>query len=98
MTDKGPRQGIPMRRFYYLVAGVVYTGAVFMAGMLIGQLYAVYVMVYTGAIFMVGLWMGQWWERSWKIRHRESPSMREGALPSSDPEPGTRRRSELTLR
>ena len=88
-----------MRRFYYLVAGVVYTGAVFMAGMLIGQLYAVYVMVFTGAVFMAGLWVGQWWERSWRIRNRkEEAALRESAVASSEPETDIRKRSEWTLR
>jgi hypothetical protein len=87
-----------MRRFYYLVAGFVYTGAVFMAGMLIGQLYAVYVMVFTGAVFMAGLWVGQWWERSWRVRNSEEASIRETAVTSSDSEADIRKRSELTLR
>jgi hypothetical protein len=48
-----------MRRLFSLVSIVVYTAAVFMAGMLVGQLYALYVLVYTGAVFMVGVYIGE---------------------------------------
>ena len=30
-----------------------------MAGMMVGQLYALYVLVYTGAVFMVGIYIGE---------------------------------------
>ena len=48
-----------MRRFFSLVSIGVYTAAVFMAGMLVGQLYALYVLVYTGAVFMIGVYIGE---------------------------------------
>lgn len=56
-----------MQRLSGTVALVLYTGAVFMAGLLVGQLYALYVFVYTGAVFMIGLWLGQRAERRWAI-------------------------------
>lgn len=59
-----------MRRFIYLLTVSLYTGAVFMAGMLVGQLYALYVLVYTGAVFMIGLWVGQQRERAWLVRQK----------------------------
>jgi hypothetical protein len=54
-----------MQRLSGTVSIILYTGAVFMAGMLVGQLYALYVLVYTGAVFMIGLWLGQRAERRW---------------------------------
>ncbi len=54
-----------MRRFTSVLLVAVYTGAVFMGGMLIGQLYALYVLVYTGALFIIGVWLGQCNERRW---------------------------------
>ena len=50
-----------MRRFFSLLSISIYTGAVFGAGMLVGQLqlYALYVLVYTGAVFMVGVYIGE---------------------------------------
>lgn len=52
-----------MRRFFYLLSIAIYTAAVFMAGMLVVQLYALYVLVYTGAVFMIGVYMGERLER-----------------------------------
>jgi len=48
-----------MRRLFSLISIVVYTAAVFMAGMLVGQLYALYVLVYTGSVFMIGVYIGE---------------------------------------
>jgi len=46
---------------------LLYTGGVFMMGMLVSQFseYALWVLIYTGGAFMAGLWFGQRWERSW---------------------------------
>lgn len=54
-----------MQRLSGTLSIILYTGAVFMAGMLVGQLYALYVLVYTGAVFMIGVWLGQRAERRW---------------------------------
>jgi uncharacterized membrane protein YoaK (UPF0700 family) len=53
--------------FIKVLTILLYTGAAFMAGMLVSQFsqYALWVMIYTGAAFMAGLWFGQRWERSW---------------------------------
>ncbi len=50
-----------MRRLFYLISFVVYTAAVFMAGMLVSQsrMYALYVLVYTGTVFMIGVYIGE---------------------------------------
>ncbi len=63
-----------MRRLFSLVSIVVYTAAVFMAGMMVGQLYALYVLVYTGAVFMVGVYIGE------KLEQRFSSQV---AIPSA---------------
>ena len=52
-----------MRRLFSLVSIVVYTAAVFMAGMMVGQLYALYVLVYTGTVLMIGVYIGERLER-----------------------------------
>jgi hypothetical protein len=57
-----------MRRLFSLISIVVYTAAVFMAGMLVGQLYALYVLVYTGAVFMVGVFIGERLEQKYTAR------------------------------
>ena len=93
-----PSEGISMRRFLYLLTVLVYTGAVFMAGMLVVQLYALYVLVYTGAVFMVGMWIGQRWERAWLNRRKTSePESLEGSA-ESHAEADIRKPTELTLR
>lgn len=63
-----------MRRVSSVMSAVIYTGAVFMAGMLVGQLYALYVLFYTGAVFMVGAWLGQRYERRWSDQRLEAES------------------------
>ena len=87
-----------MRRFLYLLAVLVYTGAVFMAGMLVVQLYALYVLVYTGAVFMAGMLIGQRWERAWLNRCKTSESESLEGSTESHAETDVRRPSELTLR
>ena len=59
-----------MERFGKVLALLLYTGAVFMVGMLVSLFsqYALWVLVYTGAAFMGGIWFGQRWERSWTKR------------------------------
>ena len=52
-----------MRRLFSLISIVVYTAAVFMAGMMVGQLYALYVLVYTGTVLMIGVYIGEKLER-----------------------------------
>ena len=47
------------RRFFTLIAIVVYSAAFFMAGMMVVNLYALYVLIYTGAVFMVGVYLGE---------------------------------------
>ena len=56
-----------MQIFTKVLTVLLYTGAAFMAGMLVSQFsqYALWVLIYTGAAFMGGLWFGQRWERSW---------------------------------
>jgi hypothetical protein len=61
-----------MRRLFSLISIVVYTAAVFMAGMLVGQLYALYVLVYTGAIFMVGVYIGERLEQKYTAQASDS--------------------------
>ena len=82
-----------MRRLFSLISIVVYTAAVFMAGMMVGQLYALYVLVYTGAVLMVGVYVGE------KLEERFSS---QAAIPSAG-DPGTELREvqesdELTLK
>lgn len=48
-----------MRRFFTLLSIVLYTAAVFLAGMLVANLYALYVLVFTGAVFMIGIYIGE---------------------------------------
>lgn len=60
-----------MKYFLSFILIALYTGGVFMAGMMVVQLYALYVLVFTGAVFMAGLWFGQRWERSWDSRQEE---------------------------
>jgi uncharacterized membrane protein YoaK (UPF0700 family) len=57
--------------FIKILTIFLYTGAAFMAGMLVSQFsqYALWVLVYTGAAFMAGLLFGQRWERSWAEQH-----------------------------
>lgn len=64
-----------MRRFFTLLSVVLYTGAVFLAGMLVANLYALYVLVYSGAVFMIGVYIGEKLEEKFSI---ESESVREG--------------------
>ena len=56
-----------MQIFTKVLTILLYTGAAFMAGMLVSQFsqYALWVLIYTGAALMAGLWFGQRWERSW---------------------------------
>ena len=54
------------RRFFTLIAIAVYSAAFFMAGMMVVNLYALYVLIYTGAVFMVGVYLGE------KLEHRLS--------------------------
>jgi len=61
-----------MRRLFSLISIVVYTAAVFMAGMLVGQLYALYVLVYTGAVFMVGVYIGERLEQKYTAQASSS--------------------------
>jgi uncharacterized membrane protein YfcA len=56
-----------MRRLFSLISIVVYTAAVFMAGMMVGQLYALYVLVYTGAVLMIGVYIGEKLERKYSL-------------------------------
>lgn len=45
-----------------------------MAGMLVGQLYALYVLVYTGAVFMVGVYIGERLEQKYTLQENpQSP-------------------------
>jgi hypothetical protein len=67
---------VEMRRFFTILSICVYTAAIFMAGMLVVQLYALYVLVYTGAVFMIGIYIGQRTERSWELR-REALAVQE---------------------
>lgn len=39
-----------------------------MAGMMVGQLYALYVLVYTGTVFMVGVYIGEKLEQRFASR------------------------------
>jgi hypothetical protein len=56
---------------------------IFIAGIVVGQLYApfniwlyaLYVIIYTGAIFMVGIYAGQRSERAWTLRREAISSM-----------------------
>ena len=50
------------RRFFALIAIAVYSAAFFMAGMMVVNLYALYVLIYTGAVFMVGVYLGEKFE------------------------------------
>jgi len=65
---------LSMRRLFSLVSIVVYTAAVFMAGMMVGQLYALYVLVYTGAVFMVGVYIGEKLERKFSLQAAVPPA------------------------
>ena len=60
-----------MKIFLTFIVIALYTGGIFMAGMMVVQLYALYVLIFTGGVFMAGLWFGQRWERSWDSRHKE---------------------------
>ena len=51
------------KRFFGLIAVVVYSAAFFMAGMMVVNLYAIYVLIYTGAVFMMGVYLGERMER-----------------------------------
>jgi len=63
-----------MKRLFSLITIVVYSAAVFMAGMMVGQLYALYVLVYTGAVLMVGVYVGERLER----KYSSSPAYASG--------------------
>ncbi|MBI3597628.1 MAG: hypothetical protein HY203_10790 [Nitrospirae bacterium] len=67
-----------VRRLFSLVSIGVYTAAVFMAGMLVGQLYALYVLVYTGAVFMIGVYIGE------KLEERFSTQAAAAAVSGSE--------------
>lgn len=69
-----------MKRFFTSLSILL----VFIAGIVIGQLYApfniwlyaLYVIIYTGAVFMVGIYAGQRSERAWTLK-REAISSTE---------------------
>ena len=82
-----------MRRLFSLISIVVYSAAVFMAGMMVGQLYALYVLVYTGTVFMVGVYIGEKLEQRF-ASHAAVPS--EGDLEAALTE--VRESDELTLK
>ena len=48
-----------MSRFFSLLSIVLYTGGVFFAGMLVSQLYALYVLIFTGTVFVIGVYIGE---------------------------------------
>lgn len=76
-----------MKRFSKIIMAAIYTGAVFMGGMLVGQLYALYVLVFTGAVFMIGVWLGQRAERRWSEKGDALASELEAASQSVSDEP-----------
>lgn len=67
-----------MRRFFTLLSIVLYTGGVFLAGMLVANLYALYVLVYTGAVFMIGVYIGEKLEERFSF---EAVSVQQGGQP-----------------
>ena len=69
-----------MKIFLTFILIALYTGGIFMAGMMVVQLYALYVLVFTGAVFMAGLWFGQRWERSWDSRQKEKDEISDSAV------------------
>ncbi|HTN43975.1 MAG TPA: hypothetical protein VMN77_09295 [Nitrospiria bacterium] len=81
-----------MRRIFSLVSIGVYTAAVFMAGMLVGQLYALYVLVYTGAVFMIGVYIGEKLEERFSAKAAPSVDGSESELTE------VRESDELTLK
>jgi hypothetical protein len=81
-----------MRRIFSLVSIGVYTAAVFMAGMLVGQLYALYVLVYTGAVFMIGVYIGEKLEERFSAKAAAAPDGSESDLTE------IRESDELTLK
>lgn len=56
-----------MRRFFAFLSIVLYTGGVFLAGMLVANLYALYVLIYTGAVFMIGVYIGEKLEERFSV-------------------------------
>jgi hypothetical protein len=82
-----------MKRLFSLVSIVVYTAAVFMAGMMVGQLYALYVLVYTGAVLMIGVYIGEKLERKYSLPPENSSGDDSPAELSEVPES-----DELTLK
>ncbi|HUK55696.1 MAG TPA: hypothetical protein VLY20_03455 [Nitrospiria bacterium] len=82
-----------MRRLFSLISIGVYTAAVFMAGMLVGQLYALYVLVYTGAVFMIGMYIGE------RLEQRYSAQATSASARGSESDPAEVSESnELTLK
>lgn len=83
-----------MRRAFSLLSIALYTGAVFLAGMLVVQLYALYVLVYTGAVFMLGVYLGERMERRLASRSADDgdPPVASGEITEF------RESDELTLR
>lgn len=63
-----------MPRLWTLFSVIFYVGAGFMAGMLVGQLYALYVLVYTGAVFMIGVYLGDRLEQILSARTELNPA------------------------
>jgi hypothetical protein len=84
---------LSMRRLFSLISIVVYTAAVFMAGMVVGQLYALYVLVYTGAVFMVGVYIGERLEQKYSFQVGDTPPSESEADLSEESES-----NELTLK
>lgn len=82
-----------MRRLFNLLSITIYTAAVFLAGMVIGQLYALYVLVYTGAVFMIGVFIGDRLER--KLASNTVGGSPSGSEPKVAEAPES---SELTLK
>ncbi len=67
-----------MRRFFALISIVLYTGGVFLAGMLVANLYALYVLIYTGAVFMVGVYIGEKLEEKFSVEAVSAQEMEPG--------------------
>ena len=82
-----------MRRLFSLISIVVYSAAVFMAGMMVGQLYALYVLVYTGTVFMIGVYIGEKLEQRF-ASHTAVPSGDESDAALTE----VRESDELTLK
>ena len=85
-----------MKRLFSLVAITVYSAAFFMAGMMVVNLYALYVLVYTGAVLMIGIYVGERVERRLSLQ-----AVAEGVKGSAVGQPHVRETTEtdqLTLK